>query len=141
MSFLEWDVPGGGRLGSEWGNTYLSHFDFPFHLSKGWKVVGEYLVPLSGPTFIFTAPGVADDEAFTCADIDREKPCVIICDCIPKEIGLAPHLLKVCTKGGAMWAWFVNASTLGAAQSRERKIMIFANGRILEVRQFRPHLF
>ena len=87
---------------------------------------------------VFTAPVLAGDERFVSRLISDSGPAIIICDVHPKGIGLSPHLIKVCEKGRASWSWFVNDASLGSAQSRERKIMVFATGSVSSECQFAP---
>ena len=103
------------------------------------KVVRDVFGPKTFPTLVcvFAPTRLKQDHDYLKKALVRYQPHIIICDGHPKGITMTPDLLKVCQVKRQSWFWSVDTAALWAAQSRQRKVLVFARARPPRVNSLR----
>ena len=105
------------------------------------KVAHDIFGPKTFSTLVcvFAPPRLKQDNDYLKKVLVRFQPHIVICDGRPKSITMSPDLLKVCQVKRQSRFWSVDTEALGAAQSRQRKVLVFVRARPPKVNSF--HLF
>ena len=86
---------------------------------------------------IFTIPSQSVDIEYARERVLGLRPKLILLDAHPRR-NPPSHLFQGCNKGRTSWNWCVNVASLGAAQSRARRVWVFQNGKIPKNQHISP---